>query len=207
MPKTIYNTHHITPKCLLKHKSKEFVDHHSNLVRVEYNHHQALHKWLFMLTGHIGCEFSWNLMKEGKSAKFNVSGKDHPMYGIKHSEESKKKMSDSKKGHKHTDKTKSKIGMAEEGENNHNFGNPLSYETKRKISESLKGYKHTKESKHNMINSHRGKIHPFSKKCFINEHLFYSLSEAGRFFDVNRETIKRWCNPITKYHIPHCYCV
>ena len=53
-------------------------------------------------------------------------GQEHPMYGRKHTEESKKKISESLKGR-----------MA--GENNPNYGKSMGEEQKKKISESLKG--------------------------------------------------------------------
>lgn len=50
-----------------------------------------------------------------------VKGKNHPMYGLHHSEESRKKMSESKKGEK-----------------NYIYGKHLSEETRKKMSESHK---------------------------------------------------------------------
>ena len=84
--------HHITPKCLLKHKSKKFIDSPTNLIEVEYKHHIALHKWLFMLTGDYGCEFAWNCMNNGRLPDKS---------GIKLSNKTRKKMSKAQTGEKH----------------------------------------------------------------------------------------------------------
>ena len=92
MSQTTYQTHHITPRCLLKHKPKSFVDRPGNLVRVEYKYHIALHKWLYMLTGSRNCERAYYSMKNGN---FCMSGKDNPFYGKQHTKETKIKMSNS----------------------------------------------------------------------------------------------------------------
>ena len=117
MSKTIYHNHHITPKCLLKHKSKKFIDHQSNIIQVSLKHHIALHKWFFMLTGDRGCESAYIGLKTGKfhfdstgikltkehkrkiskslSGKFNYlygKHKDHPRYGTKLSKYTKQKI-------------------------------------------------------------------------------------------------------------------
>jgi len=75
-----------------------------------------------------------------------------------HSEETKKKMSLSQKGHPVSEETKRKIGKANSGKNNHWYGKGFwtgkkhSIETRKKLSEKLKGnkrtlgYRHSKES-------------------------------------------------------------
>ena len=113
-----------------------------------------------------------------------VSGDNHPLWGKKHSEETKKKMSESAKGRKpwNTDKPlsddhKKKISKSTKGKNNPNWGNKhseetrrkisknnarywqdkeRSEETKRKIAESHKGYKHTNEAKKKMSDAKKG---------------------------------------------------
>ena len=71
------------------------------------------------------------------------SGKDNPMYGKHHSEESKQK------------NRESHIGLYD-GENNPMFGKLHSEESKKLISESLIGKKHSEETKKLMSESHIG---------------------------------------------------
>ena len=77
---------------MLKHKDKSFIDDPRNLVNIKYKYHVAVHKWLFILTGHAGCEYAWNLMKTGKCC-LDTCGNKNGMYGKKHSEETKRKIS------------------------------------------------------------------------------------------------------------------
>ena len=82
---------------------------------------------------------------EGKQTKLKMSGKNHPMFGKKHSEESKKKISDNHHdvsgknnpmfGKKHSEESKKKISVNKIGQGKNI---PKSAETKRKISESVK---------------------------------------------------------------------
>ena len=74
-----------------------------------------------------------------------MSGKNNPMYGkpssmkgIPRSEETKKKISDNKKGKHHSNETKQKISQSKKG-NKTSLGRKLSEETKEKISKSLIG--------------------------------------------------------------------
>lgn len=108
----------------------------------------------------------------------NVTDGGQGISGLKHSEESKKKMSDSRKlivPHKHTDETKEKIRKA-------NTGVVFTEERKQKISKARKGHKmlsHVKEA--------------------------LKLGRIG--YKHSKETLERMCkiqNAMPKINCPHC---
>jgi hypothetical protein len=79
------------------------------------------------------------------------------LIGFTHTKETKEKMSKIKKGHKHSEETKKKISKSNSDENHHMYGEHHSEETKKKMSESLIGFTHTEETKNKMSESHKGK--------------------------------------------------
>lgn len=99
---------------------------------------------------------------------YNISyGGDSVMRGLKHSEETKKKMSEIRIGTKQTDDTKRKISdswktriVSEETKikiSISRMGSVVSIETKKKISEAQLGIPHTQETKDNIAKSKLGK--------------------------------------------------
>lgn len=67
--------------------------------------------------------------------------------GRKHSEESRRKMSESSMGKTISDEHKAKLAIAFSGENNHNYGKPMSDESKAKLSATQKARMSTPEGK------------------------------------------------------------
>lgn len=66
-------------------------------------------------------------------------GEKHPMYGKHHSEASKKKMSEIKRGKKTSEETKKKQSEALKGEKAYWYGKHLKKETREKLSKAHKG--------------------------------------------------------------------
>jgi len=99
---------------------------------------------------------------------YNISyGGESVMRGLKHSQETKKKMSEIRIGTKQTDDTKRKISdswktrvVSEETRvkiSISRMGSTVSVETKKKISEAQLGVPHTQETKNNIAKSKLGK--------------------------------------------------
>lgn len=129
----------------------------------------------------------YNKAMGGSNSKYCLRGVNHPWYNRKHSEESLRKMSDSKQGENnpmygktHSEETKEKMRNAQLGEKNHMYGkSEESYwfnknrdeETKRKISESrinnkvaskennpFYGKTHSEENKKKMSEAHKDRV-------------------------------------------------
>ena len=73
-------------------------------------------------------------------------------------EEHRKKLSESNTGRKHSDETKRKISEAQKGEKGNMWGKKHSEETKRKISESEKGKKVSEDTRRKISEGNKGKM-------------------------------------------------
>jgi len=147
-------------------------------------------------------------------------GKTHPMYGKKHSKETRKKMSESHKG-KYTGENHPNYGKTISEEHKKKLreahtGRKLSKEHKKKMSEARKGENHpmygkklSQEHKKNLSESHKGKILSDEHKknlsgftYFIEGKEYISAVDAGRKLNVSDVTILRWCRLSSR---PNCY--
>lgn len=134
-------------------------------------------------------------LEKKERVRFNMIGENNPFFGKKHSEESKRKMSESSKGDKscmfgkkgqlchnygrrHSDEVNAKKGR--KGELNHWYGKSMSEDVKNKIRESKKG-------KQTMGDN------PNSKKVIdkSNGMIFYSLKELSIFTDISYDILRR----------------
>lgn len=106
--------------------------------------------------GEIPSDESRRKMSEAKKGR--QKGEKNPFYGKKHSEETRRKLSEfaknrsedyrlkiskALKGKKiHSEESRRKISDATKGENNPNFGKPISEEHRRKLSKRMSGKNH-----------------------------------------------------------------
>ncbi len=104
---------------------------------------------------------------------------NHPLYGKHHTEESKRKNSESHKGKFPSAETRIKLSESRRGEKNHNYGKPRSEEAKKKQSETMKG-RYCGENNPNYGN-HKlaGKNHPNYGKP-MSEEQKKKLSDAAQ---------------------------
>ena len=115
----------------------------------------------------------------------------------KHSEETKRKISESQKGRKFTEEHRRNLSVSHKGKT-------ISQEQKLKISASLKGnkntlgYHHSAETKEKMRDSQKGK-HGKSVLCLTDGKTFKSAQEAADFYELSRHQVMNYCNGKTKH--------
>lgn len=129
-----------------------------------------------------------------------IRGEKNPNYGRHHSEEAKRKLSESQKGRHHSEETKRKMSESRKGEKSYWYGKHLSEETKRKLSESKKG-KHRSEEIKRKISENKSKpvvqIDPITSKIV---RVWESATEAGRQGGFTSTNISACCKGKLKTH-------
>jgi group I intron endonuclease len=111
----------------------------------------------------------YNTFKNGYNLTFGGAS----ILGFKHSEESKKKISD-----------------AQMGKNNPMYGKHHSEEAKRKLSEVRKGKKRSEEIRKKISKATNGKCNPRARAIIINNRYFDIRKEAAKFMNVVPSTIR-----------------
>jgi hypothetical protein len=110
-------------------------------------------------------------------------GQNHPSYGSKRSDETRKNISEAKKGKKHSEESKKNMSIGQRnrtkyyyGIDNGNYGRKNSAETRKKISEGNKnkispkiGIKLSEEHKIKISESLKGKIHSLESRIKMSE--------------------------------------
>lgn len=200
---------------LIKHKNGEYNQPSMARAIIKYGWENVSHE--------IICEGLNKKEAESKEIELIAFYKsDNPKFGynISHggsinnmSEETKKKISESKKGEKSPlygkhlpEETRRKISESKKGEKHPMYGKHLPEETRRKISEntSWNGRKHTKEELRKMSESlkgkNMGKENPNSKKVAQYDlqmnliRIWDSVRDIEREMGINHANISRCCN-------------
>jgi len=149
------------------------------------------------------------------------SGENHPLFGKKHTEESKKKMSEAANGRKLLEETKKKISVGNKGlikkpcsietkskiSNSNkgkipwNKGIPHSSESIKKMSDRKKGKKASLETKRKMSDIRKGSNNPRARKiiCITTGEIFNSVKDASIFMKLNSGNICACCKEKLNY--------
>jgi hypothetical protein len=192
--------HHIIPKCM--GGTNKGLDIVNLTAREHYIAHWLLHK---TYPKHQGLIYALYIMMYGKRKKYlNLSskeyenikmkrskilsermiGENHPMWNKKHKPESLQKMSDIKKGKKHSLKTLQKMSESQLGDKNHNWNKSASLKTRKKQSKARKNKKHKLKTILDIRKNNKN-----CKKIMIDGVEYQSIREAGRRLDEDRATI------------------
>jgi hypothetical protein len=192
-----YERHHIVPKCLGGNNSKE------NLILLSAREHYIAHQLLCkiypthqglafacrsMTTGTNGNritnrEYEWIKTHHSKRMIEKYANKsNHPMYGKKHTLETKNKLRSKALGRTHSEESKEKIKRGVRLNHIKFIGIPLSEERKHKISIANTGKKRSDEDRKKRSEHYSGSGNPnYGKRkfpLFVYE-FAYQLQQTG----------------------------
>ena len=145
--------HHIIPKCWYKFHNLKVDNSPSNLVLLSIEDHKKVHKLAYRCAKETWFKdkmcYACHCMGD---TLIKLNGNKNPFYGKKHSEESKLKMKEAKKGIKQS---------SEQVENRRKklLGHKVSEETKKRISKANKGRKYSKDICDKLSKLRTGKSH------------------------------------------------
>lgn len=123
---------------------------------------------------------------------YNISngGKGNPGYHHTHTEEAKRKIREDSLGRHHTEETKKKLSDTRKGDRNPMYGKHPSEETRRKLSESRKGRKHIHHNvKRNRTGTYRKRV-----MCVETGKIYESVTKAAEDTDWSISYISSVCN-------------
>ena len=188
-----HERHHIVPKCL------GGTNEENNLIDLFAREHFEAHRLLALENPeNSGLQYAWWNMCQiqgndeqdryiptaeefeqarkicSKLSSERNSGKNHPMFGLHHTEQTKEKMSKAHKGQM-------------TGEKNPMFGKHHDKEWKDRNSKMMK-------------ERHRNTPHPMGKKVICDGVMFQNIAECAKVYGQDRTTMSRWLRG--KYKMP-----
>ena len=198
MSNNIYHNHHIIPKYRCKELGIDPDFDPLNVIRLTRLEHAEAHYQRWLKNGRSEDLGAAVILARGEIDGLDASGKNHPMYGRKHSQETIKKNREwhlgkkqspetiekrvSKlRGRKHTLESRKNMSEAQKG-------HIISEETRKKIGEGQRGRTHTEEWKeaHSKIMS--GKNNPnFGKSLSKETRKKISESKMGKKYIIKKK--------------------